>query len=273
MSSEDEGEGCEGYDSERSEEEVANSEDERFIASSDDESSGSDYEPDHHLKDAETFHKEAIAAVHAMRSRRRARRKTQEAVELVQREVEASLRRPVQRPTKRRRISTTGKHWTTKWWEKDKNKSKEKKAEYVTCAHASCHNRVHKGTLYCKIHGYNMRVRKKITVSKNNYAKKKRRLEDLKEEMCIWGRYSELQKRAFPAKTKASSCSKCGQKRVGLFYCADHSRLERLRKRLAGRTREAILRDLEVVRSVSRPTSGAAAAAADHPSERLSSSA
>ena len=127
MSSDSEGESCDGYESERSEEEQPNSEDERFIASSDDESSGSDYEPDHLRQDAETFHKEAMAAVHAMRQRRRERRKRYAAANVVLEKAAASLSRPVQR-RRRLRIPLTGKRWTKQWWKKDTlKKVKEKR--------------------------------------------------------------------------------------------------------------------------------------------------
>lgn len=246
--SDSEGESCDGYDSVISDEEQPNSEDERFIASSDEESASDWESDDQQRRDAEVFHQEAIDAVRAMRQRRRSRRKKQEAMEVADAKVRESMSRPVQRPAKRRCISATGNRWTKQWWKK-KKEVKVQKSEYVTCAHASCPHRVHAGTLYCKTHSYNVRLQKKVFSRKKSVVKKKRRLEDLKEEMRIFNRYEDLRKRAFPAKTKASSCAKCGQRRVGLFYCADHSQMECLRKRLGGRTRESIHRDLEAVRS------------------------
>lgn len=247
--SDSEGESCDGYDSAVSDEEQPNSEDKSFIASSS-EDSASDWESDdQQRRDAEVFHQEAIDAVRAMRQRRRSRRKKHDAMEMADEEVRAGLSRSIQRPAKRRCISSTGNRWTKQWWKKEKKEVKEKKPDFVTCAHASCPRRVRAGTLYCNTHGYNARLKKKVFSRKKSVVKKKKRLEDLKEAMRIFNRYEDLKKRAFPTKTKASSCAKCGQRRVGLFYCSDHSQMECLRKRLGGATRETIQRDLEAVRS------------------------
>ena len=159
--SDSEGESCgDGYDSVISDDEQPNSEDERFIASSDEESASDWESDDQQRRDAEVFHQEALDAVRAMRQRRRSRRKKHEAMEIVDEAVRESLSRPIQRPAKRRCISVKGNRWTKQWWKKEKKKVKVEKSEYVTCAHSSCPRRVHAGTLYCKTHGYNVRIKK-----------------------------------------------------------------------------------------------------------------
>lgn len=257
--SDSEGESCDGYESAISDDEQPNSADDSFIASSDEESASDWESDDQQRRDAEVFHQEAIDAVRAMGQRRISRRNKHEAMEMADAEANASLSRPVQRPAKRRCISATGNRWTKQWWKKEKKEVKVKRSEYVTCAHASCPRRVHAGTLYCKTHGYNVRLQRKVFSRKKSVVKKKKRLEDLKEEMRTFNRYEDLRKRAFPTKTKASSCAKCGQRRMGLFYCADHSQMECLRKRLGGRTRESIQRDLEAIRSRAVAAAGAKA--------------
>ena len=241
----DDGDSMDGYSSMSEDEEGDELSDGFIVDDEDDDDASFD---DVLRETASDFHVSAEKAVAALKRRRAGRRAAKiaaAAAEEAERAAAAAAlsSRLKYRPVVRRSFCRRA------WWKPPakrkassgaaagpSNKKKKRVADYVQCAHGGCVGRVHAGSLFCRIHSG--RKKKKKGGSKRREIFKKE-LDALKRRLAEWGRLETMrhEKRSSP---KSGSCSRCGDRRTNLFFCAFHTEMSRLEKHLRGDTRESL---------------------------------